>query len=167
MGFGSKPGKYHPAYDCLLEQDILFRVDPHCLPADNPAQAETSSGSGANANFRCRYDKSGGTAAERETDEGYHAQFEVTNASNDGPKLTLCSLEFLALPKKLCKQSKNRSLRHASEFKTPLMLSTPTPGSKTRQLPSGWNNLFPKLERFNKSASLTHVQEIPDLTTPT
>lgn len=73
----SEPGKYHQAYDCLLEQDILFRIDPHCLPADNPAQAESSSGSGAKSNYRCRYDKSGGTAAERETDEGYHAQFEV------------------------------------------------------------------------------------------
>ncbi|KAJ7144573.1 hypothetical protein C8R44DRAFT_602437 [Mycena epipterygia] len=71
-----KPGEYYPAYDCLLEQDILFRIDPHSLPADNPAQAETSSGSGAKANYWCRYDKSGGTAAERETDEGYHAQFE-------------------------------------------------------------------------------------------
>ncbi|KAJ7833714.1 hypothetical protein B0H14DRAFT_3710403 [Mycena olivaceomarginata] len=71
-----EPGKYHQAYDCLLEQDILFRIDPHCLPADNPAQAESSSGSGAKSNYRCCYDKSGGTAAERETDEGYHAQFE-------------------------------------------------------------------------------------------
>ncbi|KAJ7797439.1 hypothetical protein B0H14DRAFT_2618933 [Mycena olivaceomarginata] len=76
MSLEIKPGKYHQAYDCLLEQDILFRIDPHCLPADNPAQAESSSGSGAKSNYRCRYDKSGGTAAERETDEGYHAQFE-------------------------------------------------------------------------------------------
>ncbi|KAJ7892224.1 hypothetical protein B0H13DRAFT_1625696 [Mycena leptocephala] len=69
-------GKYYPAYDCLLEQEILFRIDPHCLPADNPAQAESSSTSGAKSNYWCRYDKSGGTAVEREIDEGYHAQFE-------------------------------------------------------------------------------------------
>ncbi|KAJ6552710.1 hypothetical protein B0H10DRAFT_1659115, partial [Mycena sp. CBHHK59/15] len=33
--------KYHNVYDCKLEQDILFRVFAHVLPADNPQQAES------------------------------------------------------------------------------------------------------------------------------
>ncbi|KAJ6560926.1 hypothetical protein B0H10DRAFT_1966768 [Mycena sp. CBHHK59/15] len=72
-----KPGKYYPAYDCLLEQDILFRIDPHLLPAYNPQEAESSSRAGTKANYWSRYDKSGGSVAERQTDVGYHARFEI------------------------------------------------------------------------------------------
>ncbi|KAJ6618500.1 hypothetical protein B0H10DRAFT_1649136, partial [Mycena sp. CBHHK59/15] len=67
---------YYPAYDCLLEKDILSRIDPHILPADNLQEAESSSRAGAKANYWCCYDTSRGSVAEYETDEGYHAQFE-------------------------------------------------------------------------------------------
>ncbi|KAJ6608351.1 hypothetical protein B0H10DRAFT_1955505 [Mycena sp. CBHHK59/15] len=70
------PDKYHEAYDCELEQDILFRIFAHVLPADNPQQAESTSNAGVHSNYRCHYDKVGGTAAERETDDGYCALFK-------------------------------------------------------------------------------------------
>ncbi|KAF8143985.1 hypothetical protein K438DRAFT_1910992 [Mycena galopus ATCC 62051] len=71
------PKKYHDAYDCLLEQEILFRIYAHVLPADNPQQAESASNAGVHANLWCRYDKTGGTAAHRETNEGYCALFKL------------------------------------------------------------------------------------------
>ncbi|KAJ6617842.1 hypothetical protein B0H10DRAFT_1796504 [Mycena sp. CBHHK59/15] len=64
-----------PAYDCALQREILFRLRAHLLPADNPQQAESSSTSGANSTWWCREDKSGGSDAHRETDEGYDALF--------------------------------------------------------------------------------------------
>ncbi|KAJ6632090.1 hypothetical protein B0H10DRAFT_2159562 [Mycena sp. CBHHK59/15] len=70
------PDKYHEAYDCELEQDILFRIFAHVLPADNPQQAESASNAGVHSNYWCRYDKAGGTAAECETDDGYCALFK-------------------------------------------------------------------------------------------
>ncbi|KAJ7362677.1 hypothetical protein DFH08DRAFT_910804 [Mycena albidolilacea] len=70
------PEKYHDAYDCLLEQEILFRIYVHVLPADNPQQAESASTAGVHANLWCRYDLAGGTAAHRETNEGYCALFK-------------------------------------------------------------------------------------------
>ncbi|KAF9468999.1 hypothetical protein BDZ94DRAFT_1357550 [Collybia nuda] len=69
-------GVWHHAYDCLLEEDILFGIRPHVLPADNPQQAESTSNAGVNSNLWCRYDKSGGTSEERETDAGYQALFK-------------------------------------------------------------------------------------------
>ncbi|KAF5371374.1 hypothetical protein D9615_009666 [Tricholomella constricta] len=68
--------KWKPAYDCLLEQEILFQIHPHVLPADNPQQAESSSCAGLGSNFNCRYDKTGGSKDEKETDEGYDSLFK-------------------------------------------------------------------------------------------
>lgn len=72
-----KPEKYHEAYDCRLEQEILFRIFAHVLPADNPQQAESASNAGVHSNSWCRYGNAGGTSAERETDDGYRALFKV------------------------------------------------------------------------------------------
>ncbi|KAJ7933546.1 hypothetical protein B0H13DRAFT_1856050 [Mycena leptocephala] len=69
--------KFHEAYDCELEQEILFLIFSHVLPADNPQQAESASNAGVKSNLWCRYDLAGGTAAHRETDEGYRALFEA------------------------------------------------------------------------------------------
>ncbi|KAJ7707163.1 hypothetical protein B0H16DRAFT_1824386 [Mycena metata] len=63
------------AYDCELQQEILFRVGIHLLPADNPQQAENTSTSGSSSTYWCREDDSGGSAIHRETDAGYHALF--------------------------------------------------------------------------------------------
>ncbi|KAK7008238.1 hypothetical protein R3P38DRAFT_2948527 [Favolaschia claudopus] len=69
------PGVWHDAYDCQLEQEILFEVMPHVLPADNPQQSENSSHIGMAGNFGCRHDLVGGTTEQRERDEGYHALY--------------------------------------------------------------------------------------------
>lgn len=70
--------KYIPAYDCQLGREILFRILPHNLPGDNPQQAESASGIGANGNLNCIRDKSGGTKEEKESNAGYHALFAVS-----------------------------------------------------------------------------------------
>ncbi|KAJ7908106.1 hypothetical protein B0H13DRAFT_2233350 [Mycena leptocephala] len=72
----SIPGVWHEAYDCESEQEILFEIIPHVLPADNPQQSETSSHIGMAGNFGCRRDLTGGTKEYRETDEGYSALYE-------------------------------------------------------------------------------------------
>jgi hypothetical protein len=79
--------KYIPAYDCQLEREILFRIFPHHLPADNPQQAESVSGIGANRNLNCIQDKSGGTKEEKESEAGYHALFAVSNHHSTVRKL--------------------------------------------------------------------------------
>ncbi|KAJ7828992.1 hypothetical protein B0H13DRAFT_1916735 [Mycena leptocephala] len=69
------PGVWHEAYDCESEQEILFEIIPHVLPADNPQQSETSSHIGMAGSFGCRRDLRGDTKEYRETDEGYHALY--------------------------------------------------------------------------------------------
>jgi hypothetical protein len=70
---------WHTAYDCLLHQEIIYRILTHVLPADNPQQSETCSHMGVNANLNSRVDYIGGTIQEKESDAGYHALFEVTD----------------------------------------------------------------------------------------
>ncbi|KAJ6473049.1 hypothetical protein C8R45DRAFT_1054844 [Mycena sanguinolenta] len=60
--------EWSSAYDCELQQEIIFRLGIHLLPADNPQQAETTSTAGSK-------DDSGGSVTHRETNEGYHALF--------------------------------------------------------------------------------------------
>ena len=69
--------KYLEAYDCKLRREILFRVYPHCLPSDNPQQAESSSGVGPGGNLNCVHGKAGGGKEERESYKGYLALFSV------------------------------------------------------------------------------------------
>lgn len=71
--------KYLEAYDCKLEQEILFRIFPHSLPGDNPQQAESSSGVGPGGNRNCIRGEAGGGKEERESDDGYHALFSVSS----------------------------------------------------------------------------------------
>ncbi len=71
----SKEDRWHNAYDCELEQEIMFQVIPHFLPADNPQQSETSSHLGVNASLNCRRDMSGGSEQVKESVEGYEALF--------------------------------------------------------------------------------------------
>ncbi|KAJ7444523.1 hypothetical protein B0H11DRAFT_1746826 [Mycena galericulata] len=70
------PGVWHEAYDCELEQDIIFEIIPHVLPADNPQQSETSSHIGMGGSLGCRRDLTGGTKEYCETDQGYHALYK-------------------------------------------------------------------------------------------
>ncbi|KAH9920179.1 uncharacterized protein B0H18DRAFT_881265 [Fomitopsis serialis] len=69
------PDHWIEAYDCAIKQDILFRVMPHIKPADNPQQSETCSHIGLKGNFFCRRCKVGGSAEEKESNEGYDALF--------------------------------------------------------------------------------------------
>ena len=70
--------KYLEAYDCKLKQEILFRIFPHCLPSDNPQQAESASGVGPSGNRNCIRGKAGGSKEEQERNDGYHALFSVS-----------------------------------------------------------------------------------------
>ena len=79
--------KYLKAYDCKLRREILFRIFPHCLPSDNPQQAESSSGVGPGGNLNCIHGKAGGGKEERESDDGYHALFSVSSHYAIGPAL--------------------------------------------------------------------------------
>ncbi|KAL6302042.1 hypothetical protein BKA93DRAFT_919240 [Sparassis latifolia] len=71
--------RWHTAYDCHLEQEILFRVIIHVLPADNPQQSEHCSHIGGNGNYSCHCCMAGGTAEERESDIGYEKMFSPDN----------------------------------------------------------------------------------------
>ncbi|KAI0364688.1 hypothetical protein BV20DRAFT_955723 [Pilatotrama ljubarskyi] len=69
------PGIWHTGYDCVLEQEVLFRIIPHILPADNPQQAEHCSHMTGRGNRPCRRCEVGGTAVECEQDENYEEFF--------------------------------------------------------------------------------------------
>ncbi|TFK20048.1 hypothetical protein FA15DRAFT_600415 [Coprinopsis marcescibilis] len=68
-------GVWNKAYDCELEQEIIFQIYGHGLPADNPQQAESCSCSGLGSNHNCRYDTAGGNKAHKESNDGYHDMF--------------------------------------------------------------------------------------------
>lgn len=70
--------KFLEAYDCKLGRNILFRVFPHCLPSDNPQQAESLSVIGPGGKRNCVRGKAGGDKEDRESDEGYHTLFHVS-----------------------------------------------------------------------------------------
>ena len=53
------PDNWHNAYDCELEQEILFRVISRIKPADNPQQSELCSHIGLGGNHYCRRCKIG------------------------------------------------------------------------------------------------------------
>ncbi|KAH9929132.1 hypothetical protein B0H21DRAFT_781150 [Amylocystis lapponica] len=71
----SGENRWHKAYDCVLGQEVLFRVIPHVLPADNPQQSEHCSHIGGQGNSPCRRCKVGGNASQRESDQGYETFF--------------------------------------------------------------------------------------------
>ncbi|KAG6818880.1 hypothetical protein H0H93_000679 [Arthromyces matolae] len=70
-----KSNEWSEAYDCLLEQPILFQIIPHILPADNPQRSEDASHIGGNGQHNCRRDKTGGPDVEKETEDGYNSLF--------------------------------------------------------------------------------------------
>ncbi|KAJ7104568.1 hypothetical protein C8R43DRAFT_1092216 [Mycena crocata] len=69
-------GVWHEAYDCELEQEILFETIEHVLPADNPQQSETASHIGMGGSLGCRRDLTGGTKQYVETNVGYQALYK-------------------------------------------------------------------------------------------
>ncbi|TFY66993.1 hypothetical protein EVJ58_g1912 [Rhodofomes roseus] len=79
------PDKWHVAYDCVLGEEVLFRLIPHLLPADNPQQSEHCSHIGGKGKYPCRACRVGGSAEERETDAGYEQFFSsgISRSVND------------------------------------------------------------------------------------
>ncbi|KAI0827855.1 hypothetical protein BC628DRAFT_1409428 [Trametes gibbosa] len=65
------PGIWHKAYNCVLEQEVLFQIIPHILPADNPQQAEHCSHMTGKGSRPCRHCEIGRSAVECEQDEMY------------------------------------------------------------------------------------------------
>ncbi|KAI0823764.1 hypothetical protein BC628DRAFT_1324557 [Trametes gibbosa] len=74
---------WHRAYDCVLEQEVLFRIIPHILPADNPQQAEHCSHMTGKGSRPCRRCKVGGSAVECEQENMYEQFF------SGGPERTV------------------------------------------------------------------------------
>ena len=70
--------KYLEAYNCKLRQEILFQIFPHCLPSDNPQQAESASSIGPGGNRNCICGKAGGSKEEQECNDTYHALFSMS-----------------------------------------------------------------------------------------
>ncbi|KAI0682833.1 hypothetical protein BC835DRAFT_1524436 [Cytidiella melzeri] len=70
------PDHWHDGYDCLLKQEILFRLIVRVEPADNPQQSELCSHIGLNGNKFCRKCHAGGPAKEMETHVGYHSLYK-------------------------------------------------------------------------------------------
>lgn len=69
--------KWHVAYDCEAQEEILFRIIPSLFPADNPQASESCSHIGLKGNKWCRRCNLGGPEKERESDGHYHAHFIV------------------------------------------------------------------------------------------
>ncbi|KAJ7933328.1 hypothetical protein B0H13DRAFT_1856351 [Mycena leptocephala] len=141
--------KFHEAYDCELEQEILFLIFSHVLPADNPQQAESASNAGVKSNLWCRYDLAGGTAAHRETDEGYRALFKARLS------------EFRVHRRR---QSVPLSAKFGwlvREFKTPSMNYKLRLVSRTRQLSFGLISSFLKPEKCDaRKAFKTRIKDL-------
>jgi hypothetical protein len=95
----------------MLRQEILFNIRSHLLPADNPQQAESSSSGGPGSNLGCRYDKGGGTHAQKETNDGYDALFSVRSVFSCVTLLDLThiySLKSHAPPARQSAQLRNK-----------------------------------------------------------
>ncbi|GBE88301.1 hypothetical protein SCP_1301160 [Sparassis crispa] len=89
-----KSDKWHLAYDCQLEQEIIFRILTHVLPADNQQQSESTSVVASKGKYNCQYDKMGGTEAERETNDGYHVHFQASPAAMHSGECYLLTQQF-------------------------------------------------------------------------
>ncbi|KAJ3002188.1 hypothetical protein NUW54_g5983 [Trametes sanguinea] len=68
----------HPVkvFDPLTRSQARFRIFVHAEPSDNPMQSEISGHIRGNGNLFCRKCKAGGTTAEKESNDGFHALFE-------------------------------------------------------------------------------------------
>ncbi|OCH83781.1 hypothetical protein OBBRIDRAFT_815707 [Obba rivulosa] len=90
---------WHEAFDCQLREEILFRILPIMMPADNPQQSQSCSHRGLNSNYWCRKCKLGGTVQERETDECFHQHFPPSRPRHASETLEImqCQIQLSAL----------------------------------------------------------------------
>lgn len=68
----------HTCMDVETRDEILIRIWPLLLPADNPMAAEHCCGAGLNANYFCRSCEAGGTQEYKSSPEGYESLFHVS-----------------------------------------------------------------------------------------
>ncbi|KAI0822207.1 hypothetical protein BC628DRAFT_1391550 [Trametes gibbosa] len=66
---------WHTTYDCSIQEEVMLRVLPEVLPADNPQQSTLCSHVGLHGNHPCRHCGFGGPELERKSDEGYESHF--------------------------------------------------------------------------------------------
>ncbi|KAI0692829.1 hypothetical protein BC835DRAFT_1276958 [Cytidiella melzeri] len=78
------PDRWHEAYDCVLQQEILFRLIVRVEAADNPQQSELCSHIGLNRNKFCRKCHVGGPAKDMETHIGHQSLYEEGKARSAG-----------------------------------------------------------------------------------
>ncbi|KAJ7165291.1 hypothetical protein C8R46DRAFT_1163680 [Mycena filopes] len=76
-----------PAYDCLLQREILFQVRAHLLPADNPQQAESTSTSGASELHKRQY------RASKLKSKQHVLQEQIYNADTRDARLNDCRIK--------------------------------------------------------------------------
>lgn len=108
--------KWHEAYDCELGCEVLFRIIPRVLPADNSQASETCSHIGLKGNFFCCQCKVGGTNLEKESDEGYQALFDIHKSL----LLFKVSIQMFYLD-----WSTTNSSRYSSHYSSPVTNSLP------------------------------------------
>lgn len=69
-----------PVYDAATGQGAKTRVFLDADRSDNPMQSESACHVGSGGNHSCRRCENGGTAAEKESDAGYHQLFFVCHS---------------------------------------------------------------------------------------
>lgn len=142
------PAKWYTGYDCVLKQEVLFRIIPHVLPADNPQQAEHCSHMTGKGSRPCRRCEVGGSAAECEEDETYEQFFSVS------PHCRMRSMTAMLM--ETCREeqsvrSRVRSARFAnnfwqrvSEFRMELTNCKQKQVSRTRSRNTGSRSSYPR-----------------------
>ncbi|TFK17304.1 hypothetical protein FA15DRAFT_661542 [Coprinopsis marcescibilis] len=90
----SKKDVWHEAYNCHHEEEIIFQIIPHVLPADNPQQSEHASHVGGNGLNNCRCDTWGGIMMKRRQMKGWSKNQEVVFAT----RLQAADLSGLTTP---------------------------------------------------------------------
>lgn len=75
-------------------QEICLKLYCNCGPGDNPAQSEVCSHIGAKGNYPCRKCNVGGSQKEKETDQGFHEFFSVSQLEIF-PSVFVLKCEFL------------------------------------------------------------------------
>ncbi|KAL4242639.1 hypothetical protein ABKN59_011828 [Abortiporus biennis] len=110
---------WHAAYDCQQDEEVLYRIIPCHLPADNPQQSTTCSHLSLAGNYWCRICKLGGTNKERETNDVYHAHF-CYNGPRQQPVETLQEIKSQIEVVALGVQARVSERHTASGVKDPL-----------------------------------------------
>lgn len=66
-------------HDALTGLPTRFRIFVNAEPSDNPMQSQISGHIGGNGNLMCRKCEVGGTTEHKETNDGFHSIFSVSD----------------------------------------------------------------------------------------